>query len=164
MGAQARARIRPMRRDSHAQYGDRTYEGSQSEVPQSAWLGCRPVAIGPARYKPPTCQEARGADAAFKGAGVHSPHKGEETGGTPVSREETTLTPLSIRAPYPRPLIALSQRFRSRTGASVLPKTAGAYTRSRVSRVHACENSTAEIVRTSARMEVTTGSLLDPTS
>ena len=40
-----------------------------------------------------------------------------------VSREETT--PLSIREPYPRSLMALSQRFRSCTGASVLPKSLG---------------------------------------
>ena len=43
-----------------------------------------------------------------------------------MSREETTL--LSIREPYPRPLIALSQRFRSCTGTSVLPKSLGSCT------------------------------------
>ena len=36
-------------------------------------------------------------------------YKGQETGGKPVSREETTL--LSIREPYPRPLMALSQLY-----------------------------------------------------
>ena len=38
-----------------------------------------------------------------------------------MSREETAL--LSTCAPHPRPLIALSQRFRSCTGTSVLLKT-----------------------------------------
>ena len=44
-----------------------------------------------------------------------------------MRREETTLLP--IRAQYLRPLAALSRRFRSRTGTSVLLKTPGVYTR-----------------------------------
>ena len=55
---------------------------------------------------------------------VHSTHKGEETVGKPVSKEETA--PLSIRAPYPKPLVALSQRHRHRSYAgSVLPAGRG---------------------------------------
>ena len=51
-------------------------------------------------------QETRGADAPFKGVRAHSTHKGEETGGGPASREETS--PLSIRTPHLRPLAGLS--------------------------------------------------------
>ena len=109
----------PTRRDSHG--------GRSDECLSRARIACRHYAINSNPYEPPTRQEARGVDAPFKGVGVHSTHKGEETGGKPVSREETTL--LSIRAPYLRPLIALSQRFRSCTGTSVLLKTPGAYTR-----------------------------------
>ena len=43
----------------------------------------------------------------------------------PVSREEVTHR--RIRASYPRPLIALSRRFCSCTGASVLPVCTGPY-------------------------------------
>ena len=102
------ARIRPMRRDFHG--------GRTGEVAQSTWMGCRPYAIDSTPYNPLTRQEARGVEASFKGVRVHSTHKGEETGGKPVSWEDTT--PLSIRAPYLRPLMALklSQRFRSCTG------------------------------------------------
>ena len=46
--------------------------------------------------------------------------------GQGASREETT--PLPIRAPYLRPLLALSQRPRSCTGTSGLLKIPGAYT------------------------------------
>ena len=42
-------------------------------------------------YKPLTRQETRSADASFKGVRVYSTHKRGETGGTYVSREETTL-------------------------------------------------------------------------
>ena len=42
-----------------------------------------------------------------------------------MRRKEATL--LSICEPYPRLLMALSQRFRSCTGTSVLKKTLGAY-------------------------------------
>ena len=93
-----------------------------------ACIACRHYAIDLNTYKPFTRQEARGVDASesFKGVRVYSTHKGEATGGKPVSREETTL--LSIRAPHLRPLIAISQRFRSCTGTSVLLKSPGAYT------------------------------------
>ena len=45
--------------------------------------------------------------------------------GKPVSRKETTL--LSIREPYPRPLMAVSQRLYSCTGMSILTKTPSTY-------------------------------------
>ena len=116
-----RERIRPTRRDSHG--------GRSDEFISRACIACRHYAIDSNTYKfkPFTHQEARGIDASFKGLRVHSRHKGEETGGNPLSREETTL--LSMCAPHLRPLIALSQRFRSCSGTSVLLKTPGAYTR-----------------------------------
>ena len=52
------------------------------------------------------------------GSPLHSTQKGVEIGGKPVSRGGAAL--FSIRAPYPRPLIALSQRFRSCTRTSLL--------------------------------------------
>ena len=112
-----RERIRPTRRDSHG--------GRSDEFISRACIACRHYAIDSNTYKPFTHQEARGIDASFKGLRVHSTHKGEETGGNPLSREETTL--LSMCAPHLRPLIALSQRFRGCTGTSVLLKTPGAY-------------------------------------
>ena len=54
---------------------------------------------------------------------VHSTHKGEETGGKPWSRKETT--PLPMCAPHLRPRRARSQRFRSCAGASVFAENAG---------------------------------------
>ena len=116
-----RERIRPTRRDSHG--------GRSDEFISRACIACRHYAIDSNTYEPFTHQEARGIDAPFKGLRVHSTHKGEETGGKHLSRKETTL--LSMCAPHLRPLIALSQRFRSCTGASVLLKTPGAYTRAR---------------------------------
>ena len=104
-----RERIRPTRRDSHG--------GRSDEFISRACIACRHYAIDSNTYKPFTHQEARGIEAPFKGLRVHSTHKGEETGGNPLSREETTL--LSMCAPHLRPLIALSQRFRSCTGTSV---------------------------------------------
>ena len=113
-----RERIRPTRRDSHG--------GRSDEFISRACIACRHYAIELITYNPLTHQEAWGIDASFKGLRVHSTYKGYETGGNYVSREETTL--LSIREPYPRPLIALSQRFRSCTGTSVLPKSLGSCT------------------------------------
>ena len=75
-------------------------------------------AIDSNTYKSLTRQEAQCTEAPFTSFRVHSTHKGEEIGVNPVSREETVL--LLIRAPYPRPLMALSRRFRSGTGTSVL--------------------------------------------
>ena len=75
--------------------------------------------------KPLTCEEARGTEASPRRVRVHWTHKGEETGGKPVSREEVTLR--SIRSSYPRPLIAPSRRFRSCTGTSVLSVCPGSY-------------------------------------
>ena len=121
-----RERIRPTRRDSHG--------GRSDEFISRACIACRYYAIDSNTYKAFIHQEARGIDAPFKGLRVHSTHKGEETGGKPLSREETTL--LSMCAPHLRPLIALSQRFRSCTGTSVLLKTPGAYTRVVVSTWH----------------------------
>ena len=115
-----RERIRPTRRDSHG--------GRSDEFTPRACVACRYYAIDPNTYKPFTHQEMRGIDASFKGLRVHSTYKGEETGGKPLSREETALLSMCARAPHPRPLIALSQRFRSCTGASVLPKSLGACT------------------------------------
>ena len=69
----------------------------------------------------PTRQEARGTDASCKGARAHSTYKVKGTGGAYVSRKEAA--PLPIREPYPRPLVALSPRFRSCTGTSVLSKS-----------------------------------------
>ena len=66
-------------------------------------IACRHYAIDSNTFGPFTQQEARGADAPFKGVRVHSAHKGDETGDKPVSRQGTT--PLSVRAPYPRPSI-----------------------------------------------------------
>ena len=92
-----------------------------------ACIACRRYAIDSNPYEPPTRQEARSADAPFTGVRVHSAHKGEDTGGRPVSREETR--PLSIRTPYLRPLIALSRRFRScaHGGAGFAEDTGGLY-------------------------------------
>ena len=112
-----RERIRPTRRDSHG--------GRSDEFISRACIACRHYAIDSNTYKPFTHQEARGIDAFFKGLRVHSTHKGEETGGKPVSREEVALR--SIRASYPRPLIVLSQRFRSCAGTSVLSVCPGSY-------------------------------------
>ena len=78
-------------------------------------------------FEPPTRQEVRGVAASFKGVRVHWTHKGEDTGHNPVSREGKTL--FSIRAPYPRLLIALLHRFRSCTGALALLQPPGAYIR-----------------------------------
>ena len=76
-------------------------------------------------------QEARGASPPLKGvrSRAHSTHKGEEIGGKPVSRGDLTALPIAISAPYPRPLVALSRRFRTCTETSVLLKTPGADTR-----------------------------------
>ena len=104
-----RERIRPMRRDCHC--------GRTGEFIPRACIACRHYAIVSNTSQLLTRQEARGVDASFKGLRVHSTHKGEETGGKPLSREETTLR--SMCAPHLRPLIALSQRFRSCTGTSV---------------------------------------------
>ena len=112
-----RERIRPTRRDSHG--------GRSDEFISRACIACRHYAIELITYNPLTHQEARGIDASFKGLRVHSTHKGEETGDSPFSREETTL--LSMCAPHLRPLIALSQRFRSCTGTSVLSVCPGSY-------------------------------------
>ena len=113
------ARIRPMRRDSH---GGRSDECLSRACIRVAW---RQYAIDSNTYKPLTCKEARGVESPFKSFRVHSTHKGEETGGKPVSLEEVTLR--SIRASYPRPLIAFSQRFRSCTGTSILSVCPGSY-------------------------------------
>ena len=104
-----RERIRPTRRDSHG--------GRSDKCLSRACIAFRYYAIDSITYNPLTRQEARGVDASFKGLRVHSTYKGYEIGGNYVSRKEVTL--LSIREPYPRPLIALSQRFRSCTGTSV---------------------------------------------
>ena len=63
-------------------------------------------------------EEARGVKAPFAGLRAHSTHGAEGAGGGPVGREGET--PLSMRVPYSRPLIAPSQRFRCCTGTSVL--------------------------------------------
>ena len=117
-----RERIRPTRRDSHG--------GRSDEFISRACIACRHYAIELITYKPLTHQETRGIDASFKGLRVHSTYKGWEIGGNYVSRKEVTL--LSIREPYPRPLIALSQRFRSCTGTSVLSVCPGSYSVVRV--------------------------------
>ena len=59
--------------------------------------------------------------------------KVRKQGGDPLGRKETTRR--SVCAPHLRPLIALSQRFRSCTGTSVLLKTPGAYEYSYYTRV-----------------------------
>ena len=100
--------------------------GCSDEFISRACIACRHYAIELITYNPLTHQETRGVDASFKGLRVHSTYKGWEIGGNYVSRKEVTL--LSIREPYPRPLIALSQRFRSCTGTSVLPKSLGSCT------------------------------------
>ena len=115
------ASARPTRRDSHG--------GRSGGCPSRPCIARRHCAVDSNTYQPSSCQEAQGADAPFEGVGVYSMHKGEGTGGKPVSREETSL--LSIRAPHLRPLIALSQQFRSCTETSVLLKTPAAYTRVR---------------------------------
>ena len=112
-----RERIRPTRRDSHG--------GRSDEFMSRACIACRHYAIDSNAYKPPTCEEARGAEPPLKSFRVHSAHKGEETGGKPVSRE--SATPRPIRAPHPRPLVAFSQRFRSCKGTSVLWVCPGPY-------------------------------------
>ena len=53
-------------------------------------------------YNPLTCQEAGGIDSSFKGLRVRSACEGEETGGKPVSRKETTLLSMRELEPYPR--------------------------------------------------------------
>ena len=113
-----RKRVRPTWRDSHG--------GRSDEFMSRACIACRHYAIELITYNPPTRQEMRGIDASFTVQRVHSTYKGYETGGDYVSREKTTLR--SIRGPYPRPLVTLSQRFRSCTGASVLPKSLGSCT------------------------------------
>ena len=45
----------------------------------------RSIRIHNITYNPLTCEEARGAEAPFKLVRVHSTHRGEETGGRPVS-------------------------------------------------------------------------------
>ena len=116
-----RERIRPNHRDSHG--------GRSGEYISHACIARQHYAIDSNTDKPfmITHQEARGADAAFKGLRAHSTHRGEETGGQPLSREGATL--LSMCAPHWRPLMALPRRFCSCTGASVLQKSPGAYTR-----------------------------------
>ena len=104
-----RERIRPMRRDCHC--------GRTGEFISRACIACRHYAIVLNTSQLLTRQEARGVDASFKGLRVQSTYKGQEIGGNYLSRKEVTLR--SIRDPYPRPLIALSQRFRSCTGTSV---------------------------------------------
>ena len=96
-----RERIRPTRRDSHG--------GRSDGFISRACIACRHYAIDSNTYKPFTQQEARGIGASFKGLRVPSTHKGEETGGNPLSRKETTF--LSMCAPHLRPLIALSQNI-----------------------------------------------------
>ena len=80
--------------------------------------------INSSPYTPSTHQEAQGIGAPSKGLRVHSMHKGDETGGTPLSQGDTM--PLSMCVPHQKPLIALLQRFRSCTRASIL--MLGAYT------------------------------------
>ena len=87
-----------------------------------ACIAWRHFAVDSHTYSPLTCEEARGAEALFESSRVHPTHKGEETGGKPVGLEEAALR--SICAPYPRPLIALSRRFRRCT---VLPVCPGSY-------------------------------------
>ena len=111
------ARIRPTRRDSHG--------GRSGDCLSRACIACQHCAVDSSTYKPPTCEEARGVEAPFKSFRVPSTHKGEEPGGGAVSREEVRLR--SICASYPRPLIAISQRFRSCTGTSVLSVCPGSY-------------------------------------
>ena len=106
-----RARIRPTQRDSHGGHSDKCLS--------RACIAFRHYAIDSITYHPVTRQEARGVDASFKGLRVHPTYKGQETGGSYVSRKE--VAPLSIREPFPRPLMimALSRRFRNCTGTSV---------------------------------------------
>ena len=112
-----RERIRPTRRASHG--------GRSDEFISRACIACRHCTIELITYNPLTHQEMRGIDASFEGLRVHSTYKGWEIGGNYVSRKEVAL--LSICEPYPRPLIALSQRFRGCTGASVLSVCPGSY-------------------------------------
>ena len=101
--------------------------GRTDEFTPRACIACRHYAIDWNPYEPPTRQETWGFEASFGCLSVHSTHKGRETRGNCVSREETAL--LSIREPYPtcnpRPLMALLQRFRSCTGTSVLSNSPG---------------------------------------
>ena len=97
------------RRDSHG--------GRSDECLSRAYIACRHYAIDSITYNSLTRQEVRGVDASFNGLRVHSTYKGYETGGNYVRRKEATL--LSIRGPYPRPLMALSQRHRGCAGVSV---------------------------------------------
>jgi len=112
-----RARIRPTRRDSHG--------GRSDECLSRACIACQHYAIDSNTYNPLTCEEARGVEAPFKSFRVHLTHKGQETGGNYVSQEETT--PVTIREPHPRPLMALSQRFRGCTGTSFFFVCPGSY-------------------------------------
>ena len=73
-----------------------------------ACIACRHYAIDLNTDKPLTRQEARDADASFKGVRVHSTYKGYKTGGNSVSQKEVTL--LSICKPYPRPHIVRGRR------------------------------------------------------
>ena len=113
------ARIRPTRRDCHG--------GRSDECLSCACIACRHYAIDSTayNYNPLTCEEARGVKAPFKSFRVHSAHKGEEVRRKPVSRGEVPRR--SIRASYPRPLMALSRQFRSCTGTSVLSVCPGSY-------------------------------------
>ena len=78
----------------------------------------------------PAKKRARGAGASFKGVRVHPAHKGEETEGRPLSREEAARLPM--RALYRRPLMALFQRHRSHTGGvGFAENTGGLYPNAR---------------------------------
>ena len=88
-----------------------------------ACTACQHRAINSRSHSLLICEGVRGAEAPFKRFRAHSTHKGQETGDNYVSREETT--PLLIREPHTRPLMGLSQRFRSCMGASVLSKSGG---------------------------------------
>ena len=109
--------IRTTPRDPH---GGRSL-ADECIILSPACVACRHYAINSNPHEPPTRQEARGVDASFKGVRVHSTNKGDEKGGKPLSREETT--PLSIRAPYRRPPLRFSSAF---VAISKLYKDAGA--------------------------------------
>ena len=116
-----RAGIWPVRWDSHRGRSD------DCEFLPRACITRQHCAVDSDTYKPLTRQEAWGVKAPFSSTRVHSIHRGDQTGGRPGSRKEAM--PLSIRAPHrhPRPLMALSQQFRSCTGTSVLSVCLGSY-------------------------------------
>ena len=84
-----------------------------------------PTTRGRLEYLQPT-HTPRSVDVPFKDLRAHSTYRGQGTGGCCVRRKEAA--PLSIRKPHPRPLMALSRRFRSCAETPALPKSPGSCT------------------------------------